>query len=80
MGNRSFYSTSGNIRIIEAAMKRLNLSEEKVYVNIQPMEYFQASIPLALDEAYVRVVKTGAVIALCFGAGLTGRPMFSVNN
>lgn len=69
-----FIPHQANIRIIEAAMKRLGLSREKVYVNIQRYgNTSSASIPLALDEAYQEGrLKEGILIATCgFGAGLT---------
>ena len=63
-----------NARIIESAAKRLNLPDEKVYVNID--EYGNtsaASIPIALDEC-CRNGKVGpgkTVVLVSFGAGLT---------
>lgn len=63
-----------NIRIIDAAMKRLNLPAEKLFVNVHKYgNTSAASIPLALDEAYrAGKVKPGQIVAVCgFGAGLT---------
>ena len=63
-----------NARIIESAAKRLNLPDEKVYINIT--EYGNtsaASVPIAFDEC-VRAgkIKEGdIVIFVAFGAGLT---------
>jgi 3-oxoacyl-[acyl-carrier-protein] synthase-3 len=63
-----------NARIIESAAKRLNLPDEKVYINIA--EYGNtsaASVPIAFDEC-VRAgkIKRGdIVIFVAFGAGLT---------
>jgi len=63
-----------NARIIESAAKRLNLPDEKVYLNIG--EYGNtsaASVPLAFDEC-IRAgkIKQGdIVIFVAFGAGLT---------
>jgi len=63
-----------NARIIESAAKRLNLPDEKVFINID--EYGNtsaASVPIAFDEC----VRTGKikrgdiVIFVAFGAGLT---------
>jgi len=63
-----------NARIIESAAKRLNLPDEKVFINIA--EYGNtsaASVPIAFDEC----VRTGKikhgdiVILVAFGAGLT---------
>ncbi|MFC1517082.1 beta-ketoacyl-ACP synthase III [Candidatus Margulisiibacteriota bacterium] len=63
-----------NTRIIDAAKKRLGLSEEKVYVNISRYgNTSAASIPLAMDElAQAGRLKKGDIIATVgFGAGLT---------
>ncbi len=63
-----------NARIIESAAKRLNLPDEKVFLNIS--EYGNtsaASVPIAFDEC-VRTgkIKRGDIIILvAFGAGLT---------
>jgi 3-oxoacyl-[acyl-carrier-protein] synthase-3 len=63
-----------NARIIESAAKRLNLPDEKIYVNID--EYGNtsaASIPIALDECCRngRIRSGSTVIFVSFGAGLT---------
>ena len=63
-----------NQRIIDHVMKKFNLPEEKVYVNL--MKYGNtsaASIPLALSEAVNEGrIKSGNIIVLAgFGAGLT---------
>ena len=65
-----------NQRIIEAARERLELPEDRIYVNI--MRYgntSSASIPLALDEARRTgwfQGREGQLLVLCaFGAGLT---------
>jgi 3-oxoacyl-[acyl-carrier-protein] synthase-3 len=63
-----------NIRIIEAATKRLNISKEKVMVNIDRYGNMSAaSIPVALYEAFkARKIKKGdKVVLVGFGAGLT---------
>lgn len=63
-----------NIRIIQAAAKRLAMPMGKVYVNVDKYgNTSAASVPIALDEA-VRDgrVKNGDVVALVgFGGGLT---------
>ena len=63
-----------NIRIIDGAAKRLNLSTDKVWVNLHRLgNMSSASIPVALDEA----VRSGSIKKgdnLCmvgFGGGLT---------
>jgi 3-oxoacyl-[acyl-carrier-protein] synthase-3 len=63
-----------NGRIIESAAKRLNLPDEKVYINIS--EYGNtsaASVPLAFDGCVKegRIKKGDIVIFVAFGAGLT---------
>jgi len=63
-----------NIRIIEAASKKLKLSGDKVYVNLDRYgNMSSASIPVALDEAYRKgLLKKGDMILLvAFGAGLS---------
>lgn len=63
-----------NIRIVDHAIKRLNLPKEKVYVNLQKYgNTSAASVPIALDEAVKEgVIKKGNIVALSgFGAGLT---------
>jgi 3-oxoacyl-[acyl-carrier-protein] synthase-3 len=63
-----------NIRIIDAAARKLGLPIEKFYVNIHKYgNTSAASVPIALDEA-VREgrVKSGDIVALvAFGAGFT---------
>jgi len=63
-----------NARIIESAAKRLNLPDEKVFVNIN--EYGNtsaASVPIAFDECVRKgKIKRGDIVVLVsFGAGLT---------
>ena len=63
-----------NIRILQAAAKRLRIPIEKFYFNL--MEYANtssASIPIAMNEAYEKdKIKRGDKILLTgFGAGLT---------
>jgi len=63
-----------NIRIIEAARKRMGLSEDRVYVNLQKYGNMSAaSIPVALDEAvsFGAIKKDDNLILVGFGAGLT---------
>ena len=59
-----------NLRIIEAVAKRLELSEEKVIVNIDHIgNSSAASIPLALWENEKRLKKGDNIILTAFGAG-----------
>ncbi|MBH8582746.1 beta-ketoacyl-ACP synthase III [Thermoactinomyces sp. CICC 10735] len=63
-----------NIRIIDSAVKRLGLTEDKVVVNLDRYgNMSSASIPVALDEAVERgLIKKGDTMVLCgFGGGLT---------
>ena len=71
---RMMISHQMNARIIESASKRLNLPDEKVFININ--EYGNtsaASVPIAFDEcARTGKIKRGDIIILvAFGAGLT---------
>jgi 3-oxoacyl-[acyl-carrier-protein] synthase-3 len=63
-----------NARIVQAAGKRLNIPDEKFYLNIE--EYANtssASIPLALDELNRSgsIKKGDLIMTVGFGAGLT---------
>ncbi|MBS3970772.1 MAG: beta-ketoacyl-ACP synthase 3, partial [Clostridia bacterium] len=63
-----------NMRIVESATKRLNLSPEKVVVNLNKYgNMSSASIPVALYEAYMnqRICEGQKILLVGFGAGLT---------
>jgi 3-oxoacyl-[acyl-carrier-protein] synthase III len=63
-----------NIRIIDAAAKRLKLAKNKVFVNLDKYgNTSTASVPLALVEAKEEgLIKNGDIVVLvAFGAGLT---------
>jgi 3-oxoacyl-[acyl-carrier-protein] synthase III len=63
-----------NIRIIDAAMKRLDLDRDKVIVNLDKYGNMSAaSIPVALDEAVKegRIKNGDTIVMVGFGAGLT---------
>jgi len=63
-----------NRRIIDSALDRLEMTDEKVAINIQDYgNTSAATVPLALDEAVVqgRVEKGKLVVLVAFGAGLT---------
>ncbi len=63
-----------NIRIINSAAKRLKLSKDKVYVNLDKYgNASSASIPIAIDEAKKQelIKKDDIVLLVAFGAGLT---------
>ncbi|KUO52410.1 MAG: 3-oxoacyl-ACP synthase [Desulfitibacter sp. BRH_c19] len=69
-----FIPHQANIRIVEAATKRLNLSPERVVVNLNKYgNMSSASIPVALNEAYEnnRICAGQKVLLVGFGAGLT---------
>jgi len=63
-----------NLRIIDAARKRLGLDEDKVVVNLDRYgNMSSASIPVALDEAVrsERIKKGDYLVLVGFGGGLT---------
>jgi len=63
-----------NARIIESAAKRLNLPDEKVFVNIQNYgNTSAASVPIAFDECMRqgKLKKGDIFILVAFGAGVT---------
>lgn len=63
-----------NIRIVDAAVKRLKLSPDKVYINLDKYGNMSgASIPVALDEAArnKKIKKSDTIVLVGFGAGLT---------
>lgn len=63
-----------NMRIIESARKKLKLSENKVYVNLENYgNMSSASIPVALDEAVRKnkIKDNDIVLLIGFGGGLT---------
>jgi len=69
-----FIPHQANLRIIQAIAKRLNLPEEKVFVNIHKYgNTSSASIPIALDEANRegRIKEGDMLLFNAFGAGLT---------
>jgi 3-oxoacyl-[acyl-carrier-protein] synthase-3 len=69
-----FIPHQANIRIIDAAAKRLSLPREKVYVNVDRFgNTSAASIAIALDEAVKGgLLATGDILLIVgFGAGLT---------
>ncbi|OWA33724.1 3-oxoacyl-ACP synthase [Saccharibacillus sp. O16] len=69
-----FIPHQANIRIIQSAMQRLNLSEDRVMINVDKYANTSAaSIPLALVEAYEegRIQEGDRVVMVGFGGGLT---------
>ncbi len=69
-----FIPHQANIRIIDAAVKRLGIPEDKVHINVDHFgNTSAASIPIALDEANrMEKLKKGNIVVLdAFGGGLT---------
>ncbi|WP_120461202.1 beta-ketoacyl-ACP synthase III [Paenibacillus aceti] len=69
-----FVPHQANIRIIQSAMQRLNLPEEKCVINVDKYANTSAaSIPLALVEAAEdgRIKEGDTVLLVGFGGGLT---------
>ncbi len=69
-----FIPHQANIRIIQAAMRRMNIPAEKTMINIQKYGNTSAgTVPIALAEAYQEgKLKPGSlVLMIAFGAGLT---------
>jgi len=69
-----FVPHQANLRIIEGAVKKLGIPEEKVYTNLQKYGNTScASIPLCLTEARAegRLKEGDLVLLMGFGAGLT---------
>jgi 3-oxoacyl-[acyl-carrier-protein] synthase-3 len=63
-----------NIRIIDAALKRLKFAPDRVVINLDRYgNMSSASIPVALDEAFRlgKIKKGHRIIVVGFGAGLT---------
>jgi 3-oxoacyl-[acyl-carrier-protein] synthase-3 len=68
-----FVPHQANLRIIESAAKRLNLPDEKVFINVHKYGNTSGgSVPLALYEAEKegRLKKGMVVMTVGFGAGL----------
>lgn len=69
-----FAPHQANIRIIEAAARRIDLPMEKVIVNIDRYgNTSAASVPIALSEAAAsgRIKRDDHLVMVGFGAGLT---------
>jgi 3-oxoacyl-[acyl-carrier-protein] synthase-3 len=69
-----FVPHQANLRIIDAAVKRLGISSDKVMINIDRYgNTTAATIPLALSEAYQtgRLNKGDLVLFATFGGGFT---------
>lgn len=69
-----FVPHQANIRIIEAAAKRLELTDERIFINVDRYgNTSAASIPIALGEAVEsgRLKRGDKIICVGFGAGLS---------
>lgn len=69
-----FIAHQANFRIMDAVRKRINLPEEKVFMNIQKYgNTSSASVPIALDEAVKagRIKEGDYILFSVFGAGFT---------
>ncbi|MFZ3131760.1 MAG: beta-ketoacyl-ACP synthase III [Desulfosporosinus sp.] len=69
-----FIPHQANIRIIDAAVKRLGISPHKVIINLDKYGNMSAaSIPVALDESFKegRISEGDTIVMVGFGAGLT---------
>lgn len=69
-----FIPHQANLRIIDAAAKRLNLTEEQVVINIDRYgNTTAATIPLALSEIYEqgKLERGDYIVMAAFGAGFT---------
>ena len=63
-----------NLRIIKASAKKMNIDEDKIYVNIDKASNTQAgTIPIALHEVLEKnILKRGDIVLfVAFGAGLS---------
>ncbi|NLL18121.1 MAG: ketoacyl-ACP synthase III [Clostridia bacterium] len=63
-----------NLRIVDAALKRLELPSDRVYTNLEKYgNMSSASVPVALDEAarLGKFQKGNLLLLIAFGAGLT---------
>jgi len=63
-----------NIRIMKSTAKRLNIPEERVFVNIEKYgNTSSASVPIALNEAFRtgRIKDNDIILMTAFGGGLT---------
>ena len=63
-----------NYRIIETALKKLDIPEEKIYLNLDRYgNTSAASVPIALREAVERgrLKRGDLVLLVAFGAGMT---------
>lgn len=62
-----------NIRIMENIGKKLGVTKEKIYMNIENIgNTFNASIPIALEEAFEKemIKENDKVILIGYGGGL----------
>ena len=73
-----FIPHQANMRIIDAAVKKVGLSQDKVHINLdQCGNMSAASVAVGLDEAVrgKKIKKGDKVVLTCFGGGLTWASM-----
>jgi 3-oxoacyl-[acyl-carrier-protein] synthase III len=71
---KKFIPHQMNARIIESVAKRMDFTDEQIFINIDKRgNTSAASIPIALDECYRsgEIEPGDAVVLVAFGAGLT---------
>ena len=71
---KKFIPHQMNARIIESVAKRMDFTDEQIFINIDKIgNTSAASIPLALDECYRagQISKGDVIVMVAFGAGLT---------
>ncbi|MFI4912996.1 MAG: beta-ketoacyl-ACP synthase III [Sedimentisphaeraceae bacterium JB056] len=71
---KKFIPHQMNARIIESVAKRMDFTDEQIFINIDKIgNTSAASIPIALDECYrAGEIQPGdAIVLVAFGAGLT---------
>lgn len=73
-----FIPHQANMRIIDAVVKKVGLSQEKVHINLEQCGNMSAaSVAVGLDEAVRRekIKKGDKVLLTCFGGGVTWASM-----
>jgi len=74
-----FVPHQANLRIIDAAYKRLNLPPEKVMINIQKYgNTTSATLPICLNDWEHKLKKGDKLILATFGAGFTWGAMYLI--
>ena len=74
MGSEMCIRDRVNSRIIDTVLRKVDIPEEKIYLNLQRYgNTSAASVPMALHEAVEegRIQEGSLVLLVAFGAGLT---------